>query len=124
MREQIKERRFRSEPVREVTIPKANGKLRRLGTAAAADRVVPVPRAEAEALWDEVAVVPAPMGPEIRPQVRARGGVIDCPASSSKTTRAPRSAAMPIPAAGRVGRRTPPGARAADPESGSGCTRC
>nr|WP_167660003.1 group II intron reverse transcriptase/maturase [Nocardia mangyaensis] len=37
---QVKARRFRPDPVREVMIPKANGKLRRLGIATAADRVV------------------------------------------------------------------------------------
>jgi RNA-directed DNA polymerase len=36
----IKERRFRPGPVREVMIPKANGKLRRLGVASSQDRVV------------------------------------------------------------------------------------
>ncbi|MFD5922923.1 reverse transcriptase domain-containing protein [Kitasatospora sp. NPDC058201] len=40
LREQVKERRFRPELVREVMIPKVNGKLRRLGIATTADRVV------------------------------------------------------------------------------------
>ncbi|MFI1870012.1 group II intron reverse transcriptase/maturase [Streptomyces jumonjinensis] len=40
LREEIKERRFRPDPVREVTIPKANGSKRRLGIATTADRVV------------------------------------------------------------------------------------
>lgn len=40
LREELKERVFRPDSVREVTIPKANGKLRRLGIATVADRVV------------------------------------------------------------------------------------
>ncbi|MGW1616117.1 group II intron reverse transcriptase/maturase [Streptomyces sp. NPDC002285] len=40
LREEIKQRTFRPEPVREVMIPKANGKKRRLGIATTADRVV------------------------------------------------------------------------------------
>jgi RNA-directed DNA polymerase len=40
LREELKERRFRPDLVREVMIPKANGKLRRLGIATVADRVV------------------------------------------------------------------------------------
>jgi RNA-directed DNA polymerase len=37
---QVKGRRFRPDPVREVMIPKSSGKMRRLGIATAADRVV------------------------------------------------------------------------------------
>ena len=40
LRQEVKERRFRPDPVREVMIPKANGKQRRLGIASTADRVV------------------------------------------------------------------------------------
>jgi RNA-directed DNA polymerase len=40
VREQLKQRTFEPVPVREKTIPKANGKLRRLGIPTVADRVV------------------------------------------------------------------------------------
>lgn len=40
LREELKQRRFRPDAVREVMIPKANGKLRRLGIASVTDRVV------------------------------------------------------------------------------------
>ncbi|MFD7447096.1 group II intron reverse transcriptase/maturase [Streptomyces sp. NPDC059909] len=40
LRSQVKDRSFRPVPVRERMIPKANGKLRRLGIATVADRVV------------------------------------------------------------------------------------
>jgi RNA-directed DNA polymerase len=40
LRSQIKDRTFRPLPVRERMIPKANGKLRRLGIASVADRTV------------------------------------------------------------------------------------
>ncbi|MGW7674512.1 group II intron reverse transcriptase/maturase [Streptomyces sp. NPDC054775] len=40
LHEEIKERRFRPDPVREAMIPKTNGKLRRLGIASSQDRVV------------------------------------------------------------------------------------
>ena len=40
LREEVKARRFTPVPVREKMIPKANGKLRRLGIPTAADRVV------------------------------------------------------------------------------------
>jgi RNA-directed DNA polymerase len=40
LREELKERRFRPDVVREVMIPKTNGKLRRLGIASTQDRVV------------------------------------------------------------------------------------
>jgi RNA-directed DNA polymerase len=40
LREEVKTRRFTPAPVREKMIPKANGKLRRLGIPTAADRVV------------------------------------------------------------------------------------
>ncbi len=40
LRSQVKDRRFRPVPVRERMIPKANGKLRRLGIPTVADRVV------------------------------------------------------------------------------------
>jgi len=37
LRQKVKERRFRPDPAREVMIPKANGKQRRLGIASTAD---------------------------------------------------------------------------------------
>ena len=40
LRQQLKQRSFRPSPVRERMIPKANGKMRRLGIPATADRVV------------------------------------------------------------------------------------
>jgi RNA-directed DNA polymerase len=40
LRAQLKDRRFAPMPVREKTIPKATGKVRRLGIATAPDRVV------------------------------------------------------------------------------------
>jgi RNA-directed DNA polymerase len=40
LRSQVKDRSFRPLPVRERMIPKAGGKLRRLGIAAVRDRVV------------------------------------------------------------------------------------
>ena len=40
LRESLKDRSFRPLPVRERMIPKANGKLRRLGSATVTDRVV------------------------------------------------------------------------------------
>ena len=40
LRDDLKARRFRPEPVREVMIPKTSGKMRRLGIPTAADRVV------------------------------------------------------------------------------------
>ncbi|MBB6172875.1 RNA-directed DNA polymerase [Nocardiopsis mwathae] len=40
LRQEVKERTFRPDPVREVMIPKANGRSRRLGIATVADRVV------------------------------------------------------------------------------------
>jgi RNA-directed DNA polymerase len=40
LREDLKARRFQPDPVREVKIPKRNGKVRRLGIATCADRVV------------------------------------------------------------------------------------
>ncbi|MEU7154391.1 hypothetical protein AB0B15_41235 [Streptomyces sp. NPDC045456] len=43
LRSQIKDRSFRPLPVRERMIPKAGGKLRRLGIATIADRVVQAP---------------------------------------------------------------------------------
>lgn len=44
----------------------------------------------------------------LRPQVLARGGVIDWPASSSKTTQAPFAAAVLLPAATPPASTTPP----------------
>ncbi len=40
LRDDLKERRFTPVPVREKLIPKANGKMRRLGIPTTADRIV------------------------------------------------------------------------------------
>ncbi|MBM7439286.1 hypothetical protein JOC24_002694 [Streptomyces sp. HB132] len=59
----------------------------------------------------------------LRPQVLARGGVIDWPASSSKTTQPPFAAAVLLPAATPLVSTTPPRRRHARSHAGSAAAR-